>query len=253
MTEDTPVSERVVVALNVLRHDIDVLELAAHLAARKQAQLVAYYVEETNLIHLAELPFAMEIDRFSATERKIDLPRMMRTLRTSTEQIQKTLYRLNERLHIDTSFRTLRGHFVSAVMSEIEQVDVVFLSRRTEPHKSRVAKKAAHYPLWVVFDGSAESARALRMAVDLALLESTSLCVALPAETDRESEALKRQVVECCVPNVAARFVSVHPFDASNLLRSMRHTGCRLLVIKRQNGGFNRAVSETIPCPVVLV
>lgn len=246
-------SERVVVALNVLRHDIDALELAAHLAAQKQVQLIAFYVEETNLIHLAELPFAMEIDRICATERKIDLPRMMRTLRAGTEQIQKTLHRLNERLHIETSFRTLRGHFVSAVMSEIEQVDVVFLSRRTAPHKSRVAKKAAQYPLWVAFDGSAESERALRMAVDLAVLESSSLCVALPAATELESEALKRRAVECCVPNVAVRFVPVYPFDASNLLRSMRHTGCRLLVIKRQNGGFNRAVSETIPCPVVLV
>ncbi|WP_077732576.1 hypothetical protein [Methylocaldum sp. 14B] len=253
MAEDAPISERVVVALNVLRHDIGILELAAHLAARKQAQLIAVYVEETNLINLAELPFAIEIDRICAAERKVDLPRLMRTLRSSTEQIQQTLYRLNQSLRIDVSFRTVRGHLVSAVMSQIEQVDVVFLPKRTEPYKRGVKKKISTFPIWVVFDGSMEAKRALRMSVELAELESSRLNVALPAETEAESEALKRLALESCVQSAAAQFVSVRPLDAPNLLRSMQRTGCRLLVVKRQNGDFSKAISEIVACPVVLV
>lgn len=253
MTEDTPLSERVVVALNVLRHDIGILELAAHLAARKKAQLMALYVEETDLINLAELSFAMEVDRICAAERKVDQLRLMRALRSSSEQVQQALYRLNERLQIDVSFRTVRGHFVSAVMSEIERVDVVFLSRRRGAFGSGTRQKSSASPIWVVFDGSKESERALQMAAELAELESGRLYIALPAKTDAESEALKRQTLKCCVQSTSVRFVTVHPFDASNLLHSMRRTGCRLLVVKRQDGDFSKAVSEATACPVVLV
>jgi len=253
MAENTPVSERVVVALNVLRHDIGLLELAAHLAARKQAQLIAVYVEETNLLNLAELPFAVEVDRICAAERKVDLPRLMRTLRSSTEQIQQALDRLNERLQIDVSFRTVRGHFVSAVMSQIEQVDVVFLSKRPEPYRSSATKKISMYPIWVVFDGSKGAERALQMAVELAELESSRLYVALPAKTDTESEILRQLALKRCVQGAAVRFVTIYPFDAPNLLHSIRRTGCRLLVVKRQDGDLSKAISEAAACPVVLI
>jgi len=254
MAEDTPIPERVVVALNVLRHDIGILELAAHLAARKQAPLMAVYVEETNLIRLAELPFAMEIDRICAAERKIDLPRLMRALRSGSEQIQQTLDRLNERLQIDVSFRTVRGHFVSAVMSQIDRVDVVFLSRKTEFYKTRsAAQKASMLPIWVVFDGSRGAERALQIAVELAELESGRLYVALPAKTGAESEALKQSALSRGIHGGAVRFVTVYPFDAPNLLQSMRRTGCRLLVVTRQDGDLSRTVSEAAACPVVLI
>ncbi|BBA32977.1 uncharacterized protein sS8_1012 [Methylocaldum marinum] len=253
MAENTPIPERVVVALNLLRHDIGILELAAHLAARKQAQLIAVYVEETNLIHLAELPFAMEIDRICAAERKVELSRLMRALRSSTEQIQEALYRLNERLRIDVSFRTVRGHFVSSVMSEIEQVDVVFLPKRTEAQRSIGSKKAAMYPIWVVFDGSEGAERALQMAAELVELESSQLYVALPTETGIKLETLKKQALHCCTSRADVRFVSVCPMDTQNLMRSMQRTGCRLLVVRRQDGDFSKAISEAVACPVVLV
>ncbi|HYE34008.1 universal stress protein [Methylocaldum sp.] len=253
MAEDAPISERVVVALNVLRHDMGMLELAAHLAARKQARLMAVYVEETNLINLAELPFAMEVDRICAAERKVDQLRLMRALRSRSEQVQQALYRLNESLQVDVSFKTVRGHFVSAVMSQIEQVDIVFLSRRCEAYRDSTTQKSSTCPIWVLFDGSRESERALQMAVELAELESSRLYIALPAKTDAESETLKRQTLKCCVQSASVRFVTVHPFDARNLLHSMRRTGCRLLVVKRQDGDLSRAISEAAACPVVLV
>jgi nucleotide-binding universal stress UspA family protein len=253
MAENTPISERVVVALNLLRHDIGILELAAHLAARKQAQLIAVYVEETNLIHLAGLPFAVEIDRICAAERKVELPRVMRALRSSTEQIQQALYRLNERLQIDVSFRTVRGHFVSAILSEIEQVDVVFLPKRTEAQRNIGSKKSATYPIWVVFDGSEGAERALQMAAELVELESSRLYVALPAEAGIELETLKKHALHCCTRRVDVRFVSVYPMDTQNLMRSMQRTGCRLLVVKRQDSDFSKAISEAVACPVVLV
>jgi nucleotide-binding universal stress UspA family protein len=253
MAENTSISERVVVALNVLRHDIGMLELAAQLAARKQAQLIAVYVEETNLINLAELPFAIEVDRICASERKVDLPRLMRALRSNAEQIQQTLDRLNERLQIDVSFRTVRGHFVSAVLSEIEQIDVVFLSK-SEPYRSNARKTTAIYPIWVVFDGSRGAERALQVAVELAeLTESSLLHVVLPAKTDAESEALRQLALKCCVRSTAVHFVTVYPLDVSNLLRSMRRTGCRLLVVKREDGDLSKAISEAAACPVVLI
>src|SRR5690606_12485773 len=97
------------------------------------------------------------------------------------------------------------------------------------------SKKSATYPIWVVYDGSEGAERALQMAAELVELESSRLYVALPAEAGIELETLKKHALHCCTRRVDVRFVSVYPMDTQNLMRSMQRTGCRLLVVKRQD------------------
>ncbi|WP_054774730.1 hypothetical protein [Methylogaea oryzae] len=54
---------RILVALDATRHNPAALEAATLLAARTRAELLALFVEDLGLFHLAQLPFAMETGR----------------------------------------------------------------------------------------------------------------------------------------------------------------------------------------------
>ena len=66
MTE-RPVSlvRRILVAVDASHHSIAALEAAVELATRFQAELLGLYVEDINLLRLAQLPFGREVGTFS--------------------------------------------------------------------------------------------------------------------------------------------------------------------------------------------
>lgn len=257
MAEDeTDLARRVVVALNILRRDMAVLELAADLAARKQAPLLALFVEDANLLNLSELPFAMEVGRLSAAERKLESPRLQRTVRSHTERIQRLLDHITRRLRIETGFKTVRGHFMPAVFAEAGQVDILFLSHKSEtetPGRKPSIGTTRRPPVWAIYDGSAESGEALRLALEIAQADATGLCIALSAESEAQFEALRRQALGFCTGGAPPRFFQAEPSDGAKLLRRIRQTGCRLLVAKRHDGELLRILAEAAECPVVLV
>lgn len=257
MTEpEALLATRIVVALNLLRRDVEALELAASLAARRQAQLLALYVEDRNLANLAELPFAKEVGRISAAERKIEGSRLQRATRTQAEKIQRLLGEMNRDLRIETDFKTVSGHFMSAVFAEAAQVDILFLSRRTEvesPGRRPSPEAARSAPVWAVYDGSPESERALRLGLEFAEPDASGLCVTLPAGSDAEFDALCVRVLSLCPDAAQPRLVRADPSDGAQLRRRIRRTGCRLLVLKRCDDQLLETLAEAAECPVVLV
>lgn len=256
MSEDgRPLAARVVVALNLLHRDVAALELAAGLAARRQAPLLALFVEDLNLANLAALPFAREVGRLSAAERKLEGPRLQRAVRTHIEKIQRLLEELNRSLRIETDFKSVRGHFMPAVFAEAAQVDFLFLSRRcdTEVPGRTVSGTPRWAPIWAVYDGSPDSERALRLGLEFAEPDASGLCVTVPAESDIQFEALRARALALCPGPAAPRFFRAEPADGAKLRRQIRQTGCRLLVIRRCDTMMLGSLAEAAECPVVLV
>jgi hypothetical protein len=249
--QESSIPARVVVALDALRRDLGVLELAAGLAARKRTPLLALLVEDANLFNLAGLPFSKEIDRYSGAERALNQLRILRVHRSRAEQVRRALERLNERLSIEVGFKTVRGHFGPGVLAEIAQIDILFLGRKAEtPPKAGRGSEAP--PVWAVSDGSPDSQYAVRLAAELAAAEGCGLWVALAAETEADSELLRR-AVGACLAGATARLVPVQPFDSDRLLRRLHRTGCRLLVMKKRDGETVGDIADAAACPVVLV
>lgn len=263
MTKQHDPRTRVLVALNASRRDYQALELAASLAARKRVELLAVFVEDINLFNLAELPFAKEIDRASGVERELDNLRLARAQKSRIGQIQQALDQIIDKLQIQASFRIIRGHFVQAVLSAAEEVDILFLCHREEPTEMLSEwRKRAHAaaqtqsskPVWAVFDGSPKSKQALLIAAELATSEPCELCIALPAKTDAEAHTLRQNASETLAgSSLFPSFVTISPGDVTTLLRQLRQSCCRLLVASRDVGDITKALTESAACPVVLV
>ncbi len=266
MTEKTHATVRVLVAFDAWRHDAEALEMAAGMAARRQAELLALFIEDINLMNLAELPFATEIDRFCAVERRLDRVRVARHLRARAAQLRGLIDELSERLQVSGSLKILRGHYIAVALAAAADMDILLLGKRTvNPRPAsylqtryesveRQRRALVGEPVWVIFDGSPAAARALIIASELAVQGGCELAVILPARSDTEAARWRRHIAELANFNaLAARMVLIPPDDAAGLVHLVRRAGCGLLVAKRDEDEVIRMVAENAGCPLVLV
>ncbi len=284
MIDSSTVSTRILVALDTSRQCRCTLEIAASLAARRKAELMALFIEDVNLVHLAGLPFAREIDRMSTLERQFDAPVMSRGLRAQLHLIRHLLAQVTQNTTLNTSLKILHGHYVTEAISAATEMDILFLGRgrNTEPCEApghRAAAKKPYSgiqpplsrPVWVLFDGTPAAARALAIANDLAAAEQKQLLIVLQAATAEKAGELRQQSITALSEPHSSRpvergavppelsplqYMTSTPSETDVLLRSVRQKGCSLMVINREQAQqLNHTLKiliEDLNCPVVL-
>ena len=242
-------SSRVLVALESSLECLSALESAADLAADMRAELVTLFIEDLDLFHLADLPFAREIDRASGLARRLDSFQMARALRAQAHEVRRTLARATEQRHIQSSFRVVRGHFVVEALSAAAEKDVLFLrgkgrvrvttqtpalgSSARASGQSLEKRRTQRGPVCVLYDGSPAAQRALSTANDVSVSSKTELVVILPASEAERGLAKALGMIRS--PNPSIRYTLVASDSVSDVLRGMEHQGGRLLVLPRES------------------
>ncbi len=124
--------DRILLAIDASLQGEDVLETAVDTAALLKAHLLVLFVEDTNLLRLAELPFAKELDRSSGTTRSLEPGGIRRALQADAQRFRKRLNKASEKRKIRVSMKVVRGHCVSTAMEMAGRGDVVVLSNITK-------------------------------------------------------------------------------------------------------------------------
>ncbi len=139
MNQKKRLIRRILVALDTSPHSRAALAAAANLAARLEAQLIGVYVEDMNLLRLAQLPFAQEIHYASATPQKLDKDVMEKQLRSQADRARNDLRQTAEQYALEWSFQVLRGLVAAELLTAAEEADLLVLgrtSRQTVPSTS---------------------------------------------------------------------------------------------------------------------
>ena len=102
-------ASKILVALDTASECLATLEMAARVATQTEAELVALFIEDSDLIRLAGLPFARELNRSSGTERRLEPPHMARALRAQQQRVNQVLVQIKQRLAVQTSLRVVQG------------------------------------------------------------------------------------------------------------------------------------------------
>jgi nucleotide-binding universal stress UspA family protein len=117
---------RILVAVDACTHSVSALEAAVQLAAQLHAELVGLFVEDTNLLRLAALPFAREWGTTTLV-RRMESTTMDRALRHQAQQMQQLLARSAAQHQVRWSFQVARGEIAAQVRQVAEEVDLVTL------------------------------------------------------------------------------------------------------------------------------
>ena len=164
---EVSVRRRIVVVLDAGPSGRDALAAAAALAAAREAELLALFVEDADLLQVAGLPFVHEIGVATAARRALDALAMQRSMRAIAEEVRRTIELIARRVPLQWSFQVARGALDAETLAAAAAADLVI---EALCGSERAARQLAELPQ------ASARARLLR------------------ARTQRELEALKREL-----------------------------------------------------------
>ena len=130
--ETATAPRRIIVAIDASRHGSLILECAAGLAAAMQFELAGLFVEDINLLRLAELPFASEIAYHNTAVRGLDKLRLEQALRRQSGEIREQIHSIARRRGISHSFQVLRGQVATELLGAALNTDILVLGKYSE-------------------------------------------------------------------------------------------------------------------------
>jgi nucleotide-binding universal stress UspA family protein len=275
---------RILVALDASSHSAAALEASAELASRMGAELLGLYVEDMNLLRLAELPFAQEVGQFTAIRRRLDIREVERQIRGQTVRVRRMLEVTTRRARVRWSFQVTRGMVVNEVLQAASEVDALVLGRAgwslVAPGRMGSTARAVlaqapgltlivpgggclGAPFLVLYDGSALAERALEVAAGLMTEEEgrghlAALTVLLLTERPERLAPLRGQVHAWAEErHLRIRYRSLSTANVSDLVNTIHTEVCGTLVVPSRSEVLGaealQAVLDQVEVPVLLV
>ncbi|MCF8108279.1 MAG: universal stress protein, partial [Desulfohalobiaceae bacterium] len=202
-------------ALDASRSSVNALQTAVDLAARFDAELLGFFVEDINLLRLAQLPMAREVSFYSSRTRRVKPVEMEMQLRIQAKRIRNSLAQLAEQHGVNWEFRTSRGDVGAEVLAAGADVDLVVMGKigRSLPGMQRTGStmrmltmqrrgmtlilesrvQFLNAPVVAIYDGTKTSNKAMQTAAYLAQSLESPLIVVLVADSENEIEAYHRK------------------------------------------------------------
>lgn len=254
---------RILVALDASPSSMDSLEMAVNLAARMRAQLETLFVEDINLLRLAALPFAAEMDRSSGEARSMNEAGITSALQAHVERLRQRLDWFREHRKIQYSLRTVRGDYLTEAMHADSDILFIYTSKRismgeaTDPSRSAAMRAARRRlsSIFTVYSVGDRSGKSLRLAIEFADNLGTELVIVLPAASDEVLESYQTDVAKQLGKRTNVRF-KIANTDFAITASEIDKNGCCLLVLPKHGDQFDRAeinALRSLHCPLVLV
>lgn len=254
-------------ALDASRHSLAALEVAANLAEALSAELVGVFVEDINLVRVAQLPFVREVRYPVARVRDIDEPRMEQQLQALAAQAQRELSEVAEKRQVHWSFRVVRGPVAAELLAQAlkTQADMLALGRfgrslvpeRRLGSTARIAVTQARgpvllmragvdldQPVLLIYDGTEAAQRALAVAAVLAQTHGR-LRVIIWSDDDEQAQQFRSDIdaqLHETEADLEISYRRFHPPQGEHLIETVQQSDFGLLVL----GGTDTELPQSL-------
>ncbi|MBS3809161.1 MAG: universal stress protein [Desulfobacterales bacterium] len=213
-TGKSVIVKRILVPLDESEYSRAALETAAKLASALGAEISGLYVEDTDLLEFCRYPFAREIGVYRS--RRLDPHELERDFRIQAERIHRMMALTAKHSDISWNFTVRRGRVITEVLEQTSSADLTVIGRLgrslLESSTGSTARRLIEEgkgmvlvlgrgaqllsPVFTVYTGSDLSARAIGVAVDLARAIEGKAEILIPAQEEKDYQALRDQVLQ---------------------------------------------------------
>jgi nucleotide-binding universal stress UspA family protein len=278
MAEKQSPIRRILVALDASPASRLTIQTAVDLAARFEAEVIGLFVEDINLLRVAQLPFVREVGAFSFSARRLETDDLERQMRAQAEQMRRTLAMAAESRGISWEFRVKRGPVALEVMTAGADADLMIMGRigRSLTAHRRMGSTVRSMvlqrpgmtfiltagfrmsePIVVLYDGSPAGRKALEISIPLVESKARRLTVILVAANKEEIRTLHDQALQELAGSGEAQFSTLVQPTHSRLvwLLQMMSSGPVILPCGRDlmEGEPLCTLVDEVPNPVLLV
>lgn len=259
-TKTTPPIRRVAVALDGSPHSLAGLALAAEIAAALNAEVEGIFVEDTELLRSAGLPFLREVRITTLWEGALDSARLERELRAAARQMRAQLERSAAELGIAWSFRVWRGDLGAEILAAALDAELFTLARigRFAPLRRPKRRRLTPGPVvGVLLDRPETAEHALTTAIALGRRNPGHLIVMLQSSDQAKLPVLRAQVQSRLEAlGEPARLLTLGDDAPAGLGAIVLANGIDLLILDAGNPLLARPLLweslEALGCPVVI-
>ncbi len=275
--QEEPIIQRILVALDASDHSLAALEAAAELASSLEAELHGLFVEDINLLRIAGLPMARELQFPFARHAHMDPGTMRRQLRAQARQARKAISSTCRQRKIEWTFQVARGSVPSEVLEAATRADLLCVGKASRPVMQRqrtgstaraAATKARHSvllisqgaqiqsPVVIPHDGSPHADRALPLACRLAKVTGGFLSILInddPARPSEEQESRLTKRLEG--EDLVVRYRKLTSSGITALIWSVQTARCGILMLSRAvfSGDEITRLLDELTCPVLVM
>lgn len=256
-TADT-VRVRITVMLGSSNADRTTLEILSLLTTETPAEILGLFLEDPELLALAELPVAREYCQLTHVERHLEAADLERQLRVQARTAKQALASIAGRSGFNWSFHTVRGSPASLLADTSHEMDLLLLSaaRNIRPFATRpVLSHSAVRPVVVTFDGSEAAQRALTVACRMAGTGKQPLVILLLAAVPDDLQGLHTQAAALAGP-APADYQELASAEPGEMLAATHAAHASALVIGMSEQLPPAAIEmlcNRLRCPTVLV
>lgn len=270
---------RILVLLDASRPSLAALEAALELAARRQDELHAVFVEETDLLRCAGLTFTREVGATTGAARPLDTATLRTRLRRHAERTWRTLAQAAAARGVRHRLSVRRGTVLSEALNLTGPDDLIILGRigwsaapgrrlgstaralvREAPGRVLLwtPRPADEGPLLVLVDTFESSGDTLAVAASHARQHTRELILLLIPLEDEDAVRARDRAVENWLagldyPAEVRRLNSATPRALAHALRQER--GAELVLSRRSRllqGRDGEAFLEALSVPVTI-
>jgi nucleotide-binding universal stress UspA family protein len=243
---------RILVALDASPQSHAALEAAANVAALLDAELVGMFVEDINLLRVAQLPFVREVSFPMAEMRVIDVPEMETRWRTQATEARRQLSESANQRKVRWSFGVERGGVSDRLLAASLDMDLLAIGRqgRSLTQQLRIGSTTRKVlkggkrsvllmrteadldqPVMVIFDGTSAARRALIIASALAR-KSGRLRVLVWTDDHDLAQRYKNEVVGQLVDqDIEISYRRFYPAEDDRLVKVLQTSDAGLLIV----------------------
>lgn len=248
---------RITVMLGSSNADHTTLEILSLLTAETPAEVHGLFLEDPELLALAELSVAREYCQLTHVERRLELADLERQLRIKARAAEQALAGSAGRSGFNWTFRTVRGSLASLLADISREMDLLLLcaARSLHPLAPGPVLTTLPRPVAVTFDGSEAARRALAIACRMASTGKQPLAILLVATDHDAQRALQAQAAALAGP-VQADYRQLAGTEPDKLLAAAHaiHASALVFGMREQLPPASIEILRSrLRCPAILV
>ena len=258
-TRDTAAGRCIAITLDAFDISAAALEQAARLARRMGAKLEGIFVEDIDLLNLAELPFLCEVRRSSRSVEAMSPVRMEQEFRVLARRAERLLGVQAARHHVAWSFRIWRGSIDTDLLDAAVEVDVLALTRLGSVLTRGHITRSGHNAIAVLYGDSQSGRRALETATAMATEQQATLNILLPVAGETEPVTLQQEVLTRLGGQASpvVQFVALPDASLPAVVEALADTGSDALILQRDHEMLQtptlRQCLNSLNCPLLVV
>lgn len=248
--------------------DAAALAAAAQLARSAGAELAALFVEDTNLLRLASLPFAREMGAASAARRRMETTGIERALQVQAAQLKRALAEAAQRLELQWTFEVARGQGLRVLLEWTGASDLVVLAGGAgrplwQPVPEALLRGAFSFErppsgrVAAVLGGGPEAIQVLSVAHALAQASNAELVLLIAGGKTRAGETAKRAAAWLRERGATARVAPLPDRAPARIAGIVARERAQALLLPGSDDESSSveipALASVINCPLIFV